>query len=623
MEVRDVAKRPATAHQQFLSPQLDSFKENRNKLGNALKARKTLMPASAQPNQSKSRLCESSLVNVGKIRSLSPAAKALADAQRKTENSLSPNQNFYQSKLRSILLRKLNGKPVSQIDPLAASTRETLKHGAAPPAAFKKPPAKHSVKSFDLFACSPKRILTGLNARPDDNSLRPRKTLKTKVNVITRPTEQSQERVTAIFKTGDDDAAPLVETRAKSALAVFRASVELLLKIRQTLVSNGDSSDDIKQFLEQSKEATQVEGLFRSLNSPLAQAVMLLPKYALILVLFTLNFVDIGAHKPGAVQAVEAILELYVLGLSSLRDALIDPASKSAAEEILKHLTTCFENKHSGKEPMKALRGVLRVARNKLVELAFALYRSHDLCVRMESLALEAEKLPLSEAHNRSFALFEAVLRGACGEAPSEPESADPSFSCDAEDPNFIVQPLKMEKYLPARSSPIPPITLVLDLDETLVHFEESPDGGEFLVRPHASEFITQMARYFELVVFTAAVKDYADWILDRIDPHRYITHRLYRHHTQPQNGIYLKDLSRLGRDLSHVVIVDNNAENFALQPENGIYIKTWHDDPGDNALPQLARLLVSIAQQSPADVRTALKELQERQAKKKTVTQN
>lgn len=65
--------------------------------------------------------------------------------------------------------------------------------------------------------------------------------------------------------------------------------------------------------------------------------------------------------------------------------------------------------------------------------------------------------------------------------------------------------------------------------------------------------------------MFTAAVKDYADWILDRIDPGRLIAYRLYRHHTQPQNGVYVKDLSRLGRDLARVIIVDNNAENFQL----------------------------------------------------------
>lgn len=85
------------------------------------------------------------------------------------------------------------------------------------------------------------------------------------------------------------------------------------------------------------------------------------------------------------------------------------------------------------------------------------------------------------------------------------------------------------------------------------------------------------MHEYFELVIFTAAVKDYADWILDRLDPKKLISHRLYRCSTTQQNGVYLKDLSKLGRDLAKTLIVDNNPSNFLLQPENGIYIKSWY----------------------------------------------
>lgn len=51
--------------------------------------------------------------------------------------------------------------------------------------------------------------------------------------------------------------------------------------------------------------------------------------------------------------------------------------------------------------------------------------------------------------------------------------------------------------------------------------------------------------------------------------------------------------MSRIGRDLSRTLIVDNNAENFQLQPDNGIYIKSWYDDPADRALKQLAPLLI------------------------------
>eukprot|EP00826_Nyctotherus_ovalis_P006297 TRINITY_DN11477_c0_g1_i1.p5 TRINITY_DN11477_c0_g1~~TRINITY_DN11477_c0_g1_i1.p5 ORF type:complete len:118 (-),score=18.90 TRINITY_DN11477_c0_g1_i1:14-367(-) len=93
------------------------------------------------------------------------------------------------------------------------------------------------------------------------------------------------------------------------------------------------------------------------------------------------------------------------------------------------------------------------------------------------------------------------------------------------------------------------------------------------------------MANYYEIVIFTTALQDYADWALDQLDFRGSIRYRLYRQHAIPYNGGYIKDLSRLGRSLAKTIIVDNLAENFQLQLENGIMIKTWTGDPEDNAL--------------------------------------
>ena len=47
---------------------------------------------------------------------------------------------------------------------------------------------------------------------------------------------------------------------------------------------------------------------------------------------------------------------------------------------------------------------------------------------------------------------------------------------------------------------------LVLDLDETLIHYIELPNNqGNFLVRPGAREFLAAMSEAYELVIFTAA----------------------------------------------------------------------------------------------------------------------
>lgn len=59
--------------------------------------------------------------------------------------------------------------------------------------------------------------------------------------------------------------------------------------------------------------------------------------------------------------------------------------------------------------------------------------------------------------------------------------------------------------------------TLVLDLDETLVHFDHRRKA--YKIRPFCLQFLTDMARLYEIVIFTAAHKTYADIILDRLDP--------------------------------------------------------------------------------------------------------
>ena len=51
--------------------------------------------------------------------------------------------------------------------------------------------------------------------------------------------------------------------------------------------------------------------------------------------------------------------------------------------------------------------------------------------------------------------------------------------------------------------------------------------------------------------------------MLDQIDPNKYISYRTYRQHALPYGPIFVKDLSRMGRDLSKMIIVDNVAENF------------------------------------------------------------
>lgn len=79
-------------------------------------------------------------------------------------------------------------------------------------------------------------------------------------------------------------------------------------------------------------------------------------------------------------------------------------------------------------------------------------------------------------------------------------------------------------------------------------------------------------------------------------------------------NGIFIKDLTRLGRDLSKTIIVDNIAANFYLQPDNGIQIRSWYDDAKDFALKELEPILKRVVNEKVPDVREFLSDLFEEQ---------
>ena len=113
-------------------------------------------------------------------------------------------------------------------------------------------------------------------------------------------------------------------------------------------------------------------------------------------------------------------------------------------------------------------------------------------------------------------------------------------------------------------------------------------------------------------MIFTAAVKQYADTILDSIDGKKRIAYRLYREHTRLEDFVSIKDLSLINRDLSKTIIVDNIASNFKLQPRNGIAISTWTGEEDDVALSNLIPVLKKMAVEKVNDVRNALERLSE-----------
>ena len=170
--------------------------------------------------------------------------------------------------------------------------------------------------------------------------------------------------------------------------------------------------------------------------------------------------------------------------------------------------------------------------------------------------------------------------------------------------------------YLPPIDTSKYKYTLVLDLDETLVHYIEEKDRHYVQVRPFAEYFISEMGKFFEIVIFTSAEEEYANIVLEEIDKNKVIAYKLFRRHVEYIDGYCLKDLNKIGRDLSKVCIIDNDKNNFKLQNDNGIEIKEFLGEQDDNELDLLGDLLMSIIDSNLEDIRPVIKDIRNKMNK-------
>ena len=150
--------------------------------------------------------------------------------------------------------------------------------------------------------------------------------------------------------------------------------------------------------------------------------------------------------------------------------------------------------------------------------------------------------------------------------------------------------------------------TLILDLDETLVHssfvpfekndiilnvdFESVMYNIYVMVRPGAIEFLKKVSKYFEVIIFTASIAKYALPLLDILDQEKKIKYILTREHCTFLNGIYIKELKKLNRNLKDLIIVDNSPLAYAFDSDNGLPIKTWYEDKKDKELEKIFPIL-------------------------------
>ncbi|KAL2165454.1 hypothetical protein VTH06DRAFT_752 [Thermothelomyces fergusii] len=164
---------------------------------------------------------------------------------------------------------------------------------------------------------------------------------------------------------------------------------------------------------------------------------------------------------------------------------------------------------------------------------------------------------------------------------------------------------------------------LVLDLDETLVHssfkilhqadftipveIEGSYHNVYVIKRPGVDEFMKRVGELYEVVVFTASVSKYGDPLLDQLDIHKVVHHRLFRESCYNHQGNYVKDLSQVGRDLKDTIIIDNSPTSYIFHPQHAVPISSWFSDAHDNELLDLIPVLEDLARPTVRDVSLVL----------------
>ena len=180
-------------------------------------------------------------------------------------------------------------------------------------------------------------------------------------------------------------------------------------------------------------------------------------------------------------------------------------------------------------------------------------------------------------------------------------------------------EPIKINPKIPYLKFPSKKeFTLIIDLDETIMHFDVIDINkrlGKIQLRPGLINFLEIIKEFYEIIIFSSSTKEYVDTILNVIEKkgnNKYFVGKLYREHNIQIGQKYYKDLSKIGRDLSRTIIVDNLNNNYKFQKQNGILISSFYgENKEDKALIELQKILIKIYNEK-CDVRKSINKYKE-----------
>ena len=176
--------------------------------------------------------------------------------------------------------------------------------------------------------------------------------------------------------------------------------------------------------------------------------------------------------------------------------------------------------------------------------------------------------------------------------------------------------------------------SLVLGLENTLINFKFDNNisysnkfsflNGFIEIRPKLYQFLSEMKKYFELIIFSLYSQKIADHIINIIEKkEKYFDYRFYVQHSIVIENEFVKDLKRIGRPMNKIIIVDSYNQNYKLNKKNAINIRSyWEKDYNDNTLNELGKILVKIINDEE-DVRNGIEKYRDEIIEKITLITN
>ena len=166
-------------------------------------------------------------------------------------------------------------------------------------------------------------------------------------------------------------------------------------------------------------------------------------------------------------------------------------------------------------------------------------------------------------------------------------------------DPPYITTPTN-KKY-----------TLVLDLENTLISLNDNNTNDIYNLRPGLLSFLNTLKPIYELISFTNESKEYSDSLLQEIETNKkYFDYNLYKEHNTLKDNKLVKDISKIGRDMKKIIIVDKSSDNIKSTPQNGILIKPYYGEinKNDTVLFELKKLLILFHKMGYEELKVAIK---------------